>query len=117
MTAADKLKEIRRQHGYSQKQTAERIGVSAGAVCRWEKGERDISEWVIKAYSRVFQVPESYFTEQLQEETPKIEFTKMKVNRQEERLLAYFRQLSALEKEEYLKRLKERSVSESDTEE
>ena len=61
MTVAQRLKKIRKKHGLSQKAVAELIGVSPGAVCRWEKGEREISDWAMKAYSAAFHVPETYF--------------------------------------------------------
>lgn len=61
MSESQRLREIRKKNGLNQKQVAEMIGVSPGAVCRWEKGDREISDWVIKAYSSVFNVSENYF--------------------------------------------------------
>lgn len=120
IAAKDKLKEIRKKHGYNQKQVAEMIGVSAGAICRWEKGEREISDWTIKAYSRAFNVSEKYFTSESPEEEPDPTENPsiQELNDQEKRLLSYFRKLDAMKKEKYLKRIsEERSVSKSDTEE
>lgn len=67
MTVAQHMKKIRKKNGLSQKEVAGLIGVSPGAVCRWEKGDREIFDWVIKAYSAAFHVPETYFLEEEEE--------------------------------------------------
>ncbi len=86
---------------------AEIIGVTPAAICRWEKGERVISDWVIKSYSRYFGVPESYFTGS---DEPIL-------SPQEKRLLKYFRLLDEAAQEKYLEAMsgKGGTVSESDT--
>ena len=113
MTVAQRLKKIRKKHGLSQKAMAELIGVSPGAVCRWEKGEREISDWVMKAYSTAFHVPETYFFEHGEETRSETKEIKLYAEpsqvqdrkRMEERMLRYFRQLTPQKQEQYLEKL------------
>ena len=113
MTVAQRLKKIRKKHGLSQKAMAELIGVSPGAVCRWEKGERDISDWVMKAYSTAFHVPETYFFEHVEETRSETKEIKLYAEpsqvqdrkRLEERMLQYFRRLTPQKQEQYLEKL------------
>jgi len=39
MSFGDKLKQLRKQNGYSQKELADRIGVEDRTIRNWEKGE------------------------------------------------------------------------------
>lgn len=39
MTYYEALRESRLYHGYSQKDVAEKLGVSKMQICKWEKGE------------------------------------------------------------------------------
>ncbi len=116
MTTAQRLRDIRKKNGLNQKQVAQLIGVSPGAVCHWEKGDREISNWVIKAYSAAFKVPETYFTD-----TDNYVFAEriqvMDLTSQEQRLLQYFRLLDEKTKERYLQEISknENGVSDSDT--
>lgn len=113
MTVAQRLKKIRKKHGLSQKAMAELIGVSPGAVCRWEKGEREISDWVMKAYSAAFHVPETYFFEHVEETQSETKEIKLYADpsqvqdrkRMEERMLQYFRRLTPQKQEQYLEKL------------
>lgn len=113
MTVAQRLKKIRKKHGLSQKAMAELIGVSPGAVCRWEKGEREISDWVMKAYSVAFHVPETYFFEHGEETQSETKEIKLYADpsqvqdrkRMEERMLQYFRRLTPQKQEQYLEKL------------
>ena len=113
MTVAQCLKKIRKKHGLSQKAMAELIGVSPGAVCRWEKGDREISDWVIKAYSAAFHVPETYFFEHGEETRSETKEIKLYAEpsqvqdrkRLEERMLQYFRRLTPQKQEQYLEKL------------
>jgi len=41
---AKELREIRKQLGWSQRQIAEAVGVTANSVARWERGEMAIAE-------------------------------------------------------------------------
>ena len=120
MTVAQRLKKIRKKHGLSQKAMAELIGVSPGAVCRWEKGEREISDWVMKAYSTAFHVPETYFFEHGEETRSETKEIKLYAEpsqvqdrkRMEERMLRYFRQLTPQKQEQYLEKLANDAKSE-----
>lgn len=120
MTVAQRLKKIRKKHGLSQKAMAELIGVSPGAVCRWEKGEREISDWVMKAYSTAFHVPETYFFEHGEETQSETKEIKLYADpsqvqdrkRMEERMLRYFRQLTPQKQEQYLEKLANDAKSE-----
>ena len=120
MTVAQRLKKIRKKHGLSQKAMAELIGVSPGAVCRWEKGEREISDWVMKAYSAVFHVPVTYFFEHGEETRSETKEIKLYAEpsqvqdrkRMEERMLQYFRRLTPQKQEQYLEKLANDAKSE-----
>ena len=120
MTVAQRLKKIRKKHGLSQKAVAELIGVSPGAVCRWEKGEREISDWAMKAYSAAFHVPETYFFEHREETRSEAKEIKLYAEpsqaqdrkRMEERMLRYFRQLTPQKQEQYLEKLANDAKSE-----
>ena len=120
MTVAQRLKKIRKKHGLSQKAVAELIGVSPGAVCRWEKGEREISDWAMKAYSAAFHVPETYFFEHREETRSETKEIKLYAEpsqvqdrkRMEERMLRYFRQLTPQKQEQYLEKLANDAKSE-----
>ena len=96
------------------------IGVSPGAVCRWEKGDREISDWVIKAYSSVFNVSENYFRSrsQIEEMVPSHHSSDNDtyLTNQGKRLLEYFRRLDAVAKEKYVHEISRESgvVSEFD---
>lgn len=121
MSESQRLREIRKKNGLNQKQVAEMIGVSPGAVCRWEKGDREISDWVIKAYSSVFNVSENYFRSrsQIEEMVPshRSSDNDAYLTNQEKRLLEYFRRLGAVAKEKYVHEISRESgvVSEFDT--
>lgn len=120
MTVAQRLKKIRKKHGLSQKAVAELIGVSPGAVCRWEKGEREISDWAMKAYSAAFHVPETYFFEHREETGSEAKEIKLYAEpsqaqdrkRMEERMLQYFRRLTPQKQEQYLEKLANDAKSE-----
>lgn len=120
MTVAQRIKKIRKKNGLSQKEVAELIGVSPGAVCRWEKGDREILDWVIKAYSATFHVPETYFQEEEEETQSEKKEIKMYAEaykgqdqkRMEERLLQYFRRLNPKKQEQYLEELSKDARSE-----
>lgn len=120
MTVAQRLKKIRKKHGLSPKAVAELIGVSPGAVCRWEKGEREISDWAMKAYSAAFHVPETYFFEHREETRSEAKEIKLYAEpsqaqdrkRMEERMLQYFRRLTPQKQEQYLEKLANDAKSE-----
>lgn len=43
MTYSDNIKRLREQHGMSQAEVANAIGVSKAAVCGWERGNKQMS--------------------------------------------------------------------------
>lgn len=58
---SDKLKKIRIKTGLSQRQLAEKLGVSQNAICNWENGKREPKFETIKEIADLFDVPISYF--------------------------------------------------------
>ena len=57
---SDKLKELRSKYGLSQRQVAERLGVSPSIVSGYETGERTPSTEVLLALSRLYHVSTDY---------------------------------------------------------
>lgn len=57
---SEKLKELRNKFGLSQKQVAERLGVSPSIVSGYETGERTPSTEVLLALSRLYHVSTDY---------------------------------------------------------
>lgn len=55
-----KLKELRSKYGLTQKQIAERVGVSPSIVSGYETGERTPSTEVLLALSRLFHTSTDY---------------------------------------------------------
>jgi len=51
-----RIRELRKQRGWSQQELGERLGVSPVAVSRWELGERQIKGEYLVRLARVFQV-------------------------------------------------------------
>ena len=43
MTVGEKITELRKEKGITQKKLAEKIGCDAAAVCHWEKGNNEPS--------------------------------------------------------------------------
>ena len=87
MTVAEKIKSLRISHGLSQKQLADKIGVSQTAVYNWERGERLPKYEQICKLAGVFGVP----TLVLQSDTFTHEVLKNDSNKK------YFRPLSSSE--------------------
>lgn len=57
---SDRLKGLRDKYGLSQKQVAERLGVSPSIVSGYETGERTPSTEVLLALSRLYHVSTDY---------------------------------------------------------
>ncbi len=55
-----KLKELRTKYGFSQKQVAERIGVSPSIVSGYETGERTPSTEILLALSNLYNCTTDY---------------------------------------------------------
>lgn len=53
VTASNLLKAARKKSGMSQAELAKKFGVSASAVCRWEKGERSMPNEVFEFIMQV----------------------------------------------------------------
>ncbi len=56
----DRLKKIREKYGLNQSAFAARIGVSRAAVCKFEKGESNLSSSTIINICREFNINESW---------------------------------------------------------
>ena len=61
MHLTDTLTALRKAHGYSQEQLAERLGVSRQTISRWEVGEHTPSMKHLKVLSDLYQVPVTVF--------------------------------------------------------
>ncbi len=55
-----RLKELRKQKGYTQKELATLIGYDQSMVARWEKGESEPTASAIKNISVLFDVSSDY---------------------------------------------------------
>ncbi len=56
-----KIKLLRKMHGLSQKELADRVGVTVGAVSKWERGLSLPDKVHLKKLSEIFNVPVSEF--------------------------------------------------------
>ena len=59
MGLAENIKQIREQHGLTQKEFAEAVGVSAATVSTWEIGTRQPRMGVIEKISRLYDIRKS----------------------------------------------------------
>lgn len=59
----ERIEKIRIQLGLSQDKFGEALGVTRTAVCAWEKGRRGVTEQVIIAICREFNVNRSWLVE------------------------------------------------------
>jgi transcriptional regulator with XRE-family HTH domain len=50
------LRELRRDRKWTQKDLAERLGVTSNTVARWERGEVTPSRFVVRAIAQLFGV-------------------------------------------------------------
>ncbi len=80
----DRLKELREQHEYSQRELAKRLGVSASTVGMWESGSRKPDIETMEAITDFFNVSMDYMT-------GKEDVTERFVNPAEVKLLDSFR--------------------------
>jgi transcriptional regulator with XRE-family HTH domain len=76
MTVGDKIKQIRENLDYSQKELAKLIGVTQMALSKWERGERNPSRNNIKKLCEITNKPFKYFIE----ESDKDETTTIKLH-------------------------------------
>ena len=81
MGLRERLIELRKRLGLSKADFAARIGVSAAYIHILESGKQEITLRVLESISRSFEIPLSYFFEDLSfEEDIKLELKKAKVN-------------------------------------
>lgn len=50
------IRELRRDHKWTQEDLAERLGVAANTVARWERGEVTPGRFAVRAMAQVFGV-------------------------------------------------------------
>ena len=63
----ERLKKIRKELDLSQEEFAKRLGVTGGGISKLEKGERNITEQMLKSICREFKVNYLWLTEGLGE--------------------------------------------------
>lgn len=81
MGLREKLIELRKRLGLTRTEFAARIGVSAAYIHILESGKQEITLRVLDSISRSFEIPLSYFFEDINlEEETKIELKRLKVN-------------------------------------
>lgn len=81
MGLRERLIELRKRLGLSKADFAARIGVSTAYIHILESGKQEITLRVLESISRSFEIPISYFFEDMNlEEDIKINFKKIKVN-------------------------------------
>ena len=56
ITTANRLYELRKQHGYSQDELADKLNVSRQAISKWENGSSDPSATNLMALADVFNI-------------------------------------------------------------
>lgn len=59
----ERIEQIRKALSLNQNKFAQKLGVTATAVCAWENGRRGISEQIVKAICREFNVDYLWLTE------------------------------------------------------
>ena len=67
MSFADRLKEYRRDRGFSQEDLAERLGVSRQAVSKWETGTSDPSTSNLLALAKLYGISPEELLREVQE--------------------------------------------------
>ena len=60
MSFQDKLLELRKKHGLSQKKLADEIGVAQSSINYWEKGQRIPSANAVQKIADYFNIPVNY---------------------------------------------------------
>lgn len=61
MSFQNKLLELRKNHGLSQKKLADELGVAQSSINYWEKGQRTPSFNVVQKIADYFRIPVNYF--------------------------------------------------------
>ena len=65
----EKIRQIRKEKGLTQKELADKAGLSTMSIRRYENGERVAPEKLLKSIARALNLPESFF---LDERLPEI---------------------------------------------
>lgn len=74
-----RLRELRISLGYTQKQLADRLGISAESVSMYELGKRRTQKEIQKRINHLFCVTDQYFSQE--EEKDRIEELMMEIKR------------------------------------
>lgn len=67
----DKIRSLRKQHGYSQIELAKLMDVSQPTITSWETGRADPSSSAIKQLANIFSVSTDYLLGMKKTDTPK----------------------------------------------
>lgn len=51
---AQRIRDLRRERGWTQRELGARVGVSGVSVCHWERGDTNPTAWNIDRLERVF---------------------------------------------------------------
>lgn len=90
----NRIAELRKQKGLSQKEFAEFLKISPGNLCEWEKGRIEPSVEFLNIIADYFDVSIDYLVGR----TDDFDVTRNKFMPEEEKLLQYFRGMSETEK-------------------
>lgn len=116
MIFASRLKELRTEKGFTQRELAKIIGLSPNSICEWEKGRCEPSIESLKALSLLFECSIDHLTGNTDDfgnitiKNPPTE----KLSAEDKELLEYFHTLTKSEKiqvTEYTRYLSERGES------
>lgn len=73
MTVNSRIKEIRKNHGLTMDKFGERIGVTKAAISKIEKGERGVTEQMVKSICREFGYNEDWLRYGTEPKRPEID--------------------------------------------
>ena len=66
----DKLRELRKQKGYTQQEISELLHMSQNAYSELETGKRKIDIERLNQFTKIFNIPVSYFLDFMQQSPP-----------------------------------------------
>lgn len=105
MGLAENIKSLREQHGLTQNEFAEQLGVSGKAVCTWEKGTRQPRMGVIEKMAKLYNIKKSDIIEDKETPAPNGERNITKKSQHDEKiamLIDLFEMLPDLEQNQVL---------------
>lgn len=73
LTAGDKIRELRKKHGHTLKELGVKIGLTYGALGKIERGEINPTVDNLKKISDVYDVPVSYFLDEIPQELKELD--------------------------------------------